>query len=318
MVNNTLISVIVATYNSEKYIIDALESLKHQNYNNIEIIVSDDCSSDGTVSLVNKWIENNAFLFRKVIVNVNRTNIGIAPNFNKGIQLSSGEWIKILDGDDALEDGYLGFVIGCINKCTEKVFFSKVKIYDELFIEEKRLPDYPFNTFFNSEKSLPHIQYQILLRYNPVYCGGFIFHREILSTSGNYDERYPFCEDRPFYINIVKAGYRIAFLDMYGAKYRKSLTSVQKASQESFLSKFEWSKYRYILDVVIDDYLPYEKRIELIRLHILLYIGMHYNGKNNHGLIYFKKAINMITNILLFPVRYKYYNMAYKIIKSHE
>ncbi len=53
---NPLVSIIVCTYNSSKYVLETLESAKEQTYQNVELIVSDDCSTDNTVELCRKWI----------------------------------------------------------------------------------------------------------------------------------------------------------------------------------------------------------------------------------------------------------------------
>ena len=58
-----LVSIIVMTYNSEKYILETLESVRAQTYKNIELLVTDDCSIDNTVELVNVWIQENKFRF---------------------------------------------------------------------------------------------------------------------------------------------------------------------------------------------------------------------------------------------------------------
>jgi alpha-1,3-rhamnosyltransferase len=54
---STLVSIVVVTYNSSKSVLDTLESVKAQTYQNIEIIITDDCSTDNTVEICRHWIE---------------------------------------------------------------------------------------------------------------------------------------------------------------------------------------------------------------------------------------------------------------------
>ena len=54
-----LVSIVVITYNSSHYVLETLESIKSQTYKNIELIVTDDCSSDDTIFLCQNWIEKN-------------------------------------------------------------------------------------------------------------------------------------------------------------------------------------------------------------------------------------------------------------------
>ena len=57
--DNLLVSVCVLAYNSSKYILETLNSIKNQTYDTIELIISDDCSTDDTVALCTQWINRN-------------------------------------------------------------------------------------------------------------------------------------------------------------------------------------------------------------------------------------------------------------------
>ena len=63
--NGPLITVAIVTYNSSEFIVETLESIKSQTYHNIELIISDDCSTDTTVELCSNWIKENATHFVK-------------------------------------------------------------------------------------------------------------------------------------------------------------------------------------------------------------------------------------------------------------
>ena len=91
-----LVSIAVCTYNGEKYLREQLDSLVFQTYKNLEIIVVDDCSSDQTISILEKY-ENNYASLHYVI---NEKNLGYAKNFEKAISLCKGEYIALSDQDD--------------------------------------------------------------------------------------------------------------------------------------------------------------------------------------------------------------------------
>ena len=89
------ISVIVPAYNAEKYIIECLNSIENQTYQNVEIIVVDDGSTDNTYTVVEEYAKN-----RNNIILFHQENGGVCAARNKGIEISSGEYITFLDADD--------------------------------------------------------------------------------------------------------------------------------------------------------------------------------------------------------------------------
>lgn len=88
------VSVIIPTYNSEKYVAKAIESALQQTYPNVEVIVVDDASQDGTVEVVAGYCSDRLKLL------VNEINRGPSYSRNRGIEAAKGEWIALLDSDD--------------------------------------------------------------------------------------------------------------------------------------------------------------------------------------------------------------------------
>lgn len=89
------VSVVCRTYNHSHCINETIDSILSQTFSDWELIISDDCSSDDTVEKIKKYKDERIKLF------VNEKNLGIIGNLNKVISLAQGEYISILDGDDA-------------------------------------------------------------------------------------------------------------------------------------------------------------------------------------------------------------------------
>ncbi len=102
-----LISIVVVTYNSAKYVLETLESAKSQTYQNIELIVTDDYSTDDTVAICQKWLNKNKARFVRSQLVTSEKNTGIPANLNRGIKASKGEFIKPIAGDDTMEKQYI-------------------------------------------------------------------------------------------------------------------------------------------------------------------------------------------------------------------
>ena len=94
-----LISICIPTYNGEKYLQEALDSVKNQTYKNIEVIISDDQSQDRTIEICQQLKEEVDF---PVFIYSHKPN-GIGANWNHCIEKTNGEYIKFLFQDDILE-----------------------------------------------------------------------------------------------------------------------------------------------------------------------------------------------------------------------
>lgn len=94
-----LATVVIPTYNGSKYIEEMLDSLERQTYINIEVILSDDCSKDDTVSIIETWIKrqkrNNKYALLK-----HKSNRGLAQNLKTAVPYIHGKYLFLADQDD--------------------------------------------------------------------------------------------------------------------------------------------------------------------------------------------------------------------------
>jgi glycosyltransferase involved in cell wall biosynthesis len=91
-----LVSIVMATYNGEKYLRQQLDSILHQTYQHIELIVVDDASTDETLSILNEY----AALDYRIHVFPAEKNFGLVANFERGLKLAKGDFIALSDQDD--------------------------------------------------------------------------------------------------------------------------------------------------------------------------------------------------------------------------
>ena len=109
-----LVSIIMPSYNTGKFIKETINSVLNQTYNNWELIIVDDCSTDDTEEIVNA-IKDNRIKFLK-----NSANSGAAISRNKAIKEAKGKWIAFLDSDDLWKS----------EKLTKQIKFMKENNYD--------------------------------------------------------------------------------------------------------------------------------------------------------------------------------------------
>jgi glycosyltransferase involved in cell wall biosynthesis len=99
MQQNPSVTVICLCYNHAYYVVETLESVLHQDYKNIELIILDDCSTDNSAAIIEQWLVSHPNIpFIK-----NTINLGNTKTFNIGLQLAKGEYIIDLAADDVLE-----------------------------------------------------------------------------------------------------------------------------------------------------------------------------------------------------------------------
>lgn len=94
--NNPLVSVIIPCYNAEKYIEQAVHSIIKQTYKNLEIIVTDDCSTDKTFEILQRLAKEDS----RIKLYKNETNLKIVKTLNNQISQVNGKYIARMDADD--------------------------------------------------------------------------------------------------------------------------------------------------------------------------------------------------------------------------
>jgi len=93
-----LISVLIPVYNQAKYLRDTLNSVLKQTYQNLEIIISDDCSTDRSEEIIQQYASGD----KRIVVIKNSTNIGLCENFNQVFDAATGDYIAFFSGDDIM------------------------------------------------------------------------------------------------------------------------------------------------------------------------------------------------------------------------
>lgn len=117
-----LISIIVPTFNVEKYIEKCINSLLNQDIKDYEIIVVDDCSTDQTVQVVKKVAKSRVKIIEKEF------NSGLSDTRNIGIKAANGKYVMFVDSDDWIENNCLGKIVNfiCNNKNIDVLYLGHI------------------------------------------------------------------------------------------------------------------------------------------------------------------------------------------------
>ena len=127
MSQNHLISIILPTYNSETFISETISSVINQTYQNWELIIIDDCSTDSSMSVIDSFSENE----KRIKFFKNKINKGAAISRNIGLENSFGRFISFIDSDDVWELNKLEIQIKfmIVNNCP--ISFTEYNLIDE-------------------------------------------------------------------------------------------------------------------------------------------------------------------------------------------
>lgn len=244
-----LVSVPVITYNSSKYVLETLESIKAQTYQNIELIVSDDCSTDNTVEICRKWIEENKERFVRTELITSDVNTGVSANGNRGRNACRGEWIKSIAGDDLLMPNCIDEYINYIRENNEAIaIFSKVIFFGENINVDSYENFFDYSFFdLNNQEEKKWLYTKALI---PIPAPTLFYNRNKFEKYDIYnDERIPLLEDQPKWAQLIEKEIKFHFINKQLIKYRVSESSLStcrmfsKASVRSYA--LYWLLYKF-------------------------------------------------------------------------
>ena len=120
------VTISIPTYNGALYLEECLESAINQTFSDIEIVIVDDCSTDATIHVAEKFaqLDGRVKIFR------NKTRLGLVENWNRSIQYSTGEWVKFLFQDDLLYEY-------CIEKMLNAAEITKTEVTGNFVVGER-------------------------------------------------------------------------------------------------------------------------------------------------------------------------------------
>lgn len=220
---NEIVSVVIVAYNSESTIVEALESITNQDYKNLELVVSDDASTDNTFKVARKWCKDNKDRFKNIVLHSNTINKGVSANVNVAVGLSKAKWIKILGADDLLLFDCISNNVDYIVKNNiTSVVTSKIKPFrktknGKVFIAFDREE---LNYIERLSSLTPQQQYKKLLVRDMLNTPSMFFNRKMYNNIGGCDERIRNIEDWVLKLKITRFGYKIHYLDKETVMYR--------------------------------------------------------------------------------------------------
>jgi glycosyltransferase involved in cell wall biosynthesis len=232
MDTSSLVSIICTVFNQEDYVVEALESVKNQEYQNYELIILENGSQDNSAKLIKKWVAENETLPIKVIHQ--KAPLPYCQMFNKGLTISQGKYIIDLSGDDLILSGHLTKSVARLANNPDSGFsFSDV----ELFKEGEKV-----ETFYQRDQSGILVEsvkegdiYTEVVKGNPLLSVSLVFDAEKLKGIGGYDESLVY-EDFDVLVRLSRK-FPAVFSNHIGVKKRLHSASFSHKQYQPKFSK---------------------------------------------------------------------------------
>jgi glycosyltransferase involved in cell wall biosynthesis len=232
------LSVIVPFYNVQSYAPDTLRSLAANTRSDFEFVLVDDCSTDGTLAVLNHFAE----IIPGARVVRPEHNRGLAGARNVGLEAARGRYLTFLDGDDWIEAGYLEKLVAAV----ERHDCDFVRVDHVQVTEAKRqihkAPQARRDEVLDPRAAILPADRATMVDYPYAWAG--VYHRRLLERGAlHFDEGLRTAEDRPWIWRLHRLARSYAVTSLRGVFYRRavatSLTQVGDERQLDFIRAFD-------------------------------------------------------------------------------
>lgn len=208
----SLVSICIPAYKAERFIKEALDSVRVQTFTDWEVIVTEDGSTDRTPDIVRDFAST---VSQNVILNRHEKNRGLSATRNTGIRAATGEWIAFLDSDDIWKPTHLADLVAAtasVPDCT--IAYAGCLIFDDITRAtlETRAP---------SPEDLARFPTSLYNGSFIIQPSAVLIHRSAFDRYGFVSEAYPICNDMELWLRVASGGGRFAYTGNITCLYRK-------------------------------------------------------------------------------------------------
>jgi teichuronic acid biosynthesis glycosyltransferase TuaG len=218
-----LVSIITPTFNSEKFLVNTIESIRNQSYQNWELLITDDCSSDGTINIIEHYIKIDS---RIKLFNL-KFNSGSGIARNKSIENAKGRYIAFCDSDDIWYSNKLREQVSFLDNNNLSFTYSGYDIIDEE------------NNIISSFIPKSELTYFDLLQSNQIGCLTALYDTKKLGKL--YMSEIRNRQDWVLWLNIFKRIKKTKGLERTLGSYRIRKNSISRNKLK--MIKFHWKVY---------------------------------------------------------------------------
>lgn len=294
-----LVSICIPVFNGEKFLEQAIRSIIKQTYTNIEIIVSDNASTDNSIGIVEMLMDEDC----RIKLNINEKNLGFSGNLNKLINLANSEYIALYHADDVYEDIIIEEQIKYLQINNELAgCFTLAKFIDE---KNEFLENRMFLSANNIQKNIiVHLDDYISNLFehgtSTFMCPTAMIKKSVYDKIGPYDTELKYIEDQDMYIRILEK-YNMGIIGKELVHYRihesQGSTFYRREDRNELNPHVVHIRNYLSKNVILKERFSKELNIFISRDYLVLVENNVFKG-NKHGI---SEYINQSKQYYIFP-----------------
>ena len=208
------VSVMVITYNQEKFVRETIESVISQDYPNLEYVIADDGSTDSTQEIIKEYQRKFPDIIKAIIGN---ENVGISENSNRGLNACTGEFVALQGGDDVFLPGKIRAQVDWFQESSSRVLCGHlIKVCNELSEV----------TGNHTTQKVSGIGPNHWIKNGPLYGATSVMIRASALPRSGFDERMKIVSDWKLYIDSIGPNDEYGFINEYLAIYRRHSNNI--------------------------------------------------------------------------------------------
>jgi len=217
-----LVSVCFIAYNHVQFVGAALKSVIEQDYPNLEVVIADDGSTDGTGDIVQSFVANHSEQLVLLPPRYNQGIAGIVSNYNRALMKCRGKYIAFLEGDDVFLLGKIAKQVQRLEADERRVLCGNdVEVFDSM--TDKRL--YLMSEVARMRRGRGA---DLVVRHNVPFTTVSMMIRATAIPKHGFDDRLRIVLDWKFWIDCLAPGGHFGYVDGVLARYRRHATNITK------------------------------------------------------------------------------------------
>lgn len=235
MSKQPLVSIIIPCYNHQDFLDDCLSGILNQTYQNIELLICDDCSPDNSYEKILSFKEKLEKRFENVVILKNEINCGVTKNINRMLKMAKGEFVKTIASDDCMAPNAISEMAGFLieNSRVDVVVSNGIKVP-----EEQHYPNFSGDAIYTDSPDFSETDFFKRVAYcNEISAPAAMLRMSVYEKFGMYDENIK-VEDFEYWLRLLKQNEtKFAFLDKKLIYYRINQNSMSSMTANANLAR---------------------------------------------------------------------------------